>query len=100
CKQIKSFESVTQVKVFFERSFLKDVEGIDEKGVRLQIENIISEIENAQQLNVLHHLKKIKGHKSAYRIRIGNYRLGLFYEDHTAIFYRILYRKDIYKYFP
>lgn len=88
------------MKIFFERRFLRDVECIDEKSVRIQIENIISEIENAQQLSTLHHLKKIRGHESAYRIRIGNYRLGFFYENNTAIFSRILHRKNIYKHFP
>jgi mRNA interferase RelE/StbE len=88
------------MNILFERKFLKDVECISEKSVRQHIENIISEIEIAQQLNELPHLKKIKGHGSAYRIRIGNYRLGFFYENHTAIFSRVLHRKDIYKHFP
>ena len=64
------------------------------------MESIISEIEKAQQLNSLSNLKKMKGHKSAYRIRIGNYRLGFIYEDQKVIFIRLLNRKDIYKYFP
>ena len=66
------------MKIFFERRFLKDVECINEKSVRQQIENIISEIETTQQLSTVQHIKKIKGHESAYRIRIGHYSLGLF----------------------
>lgn len=88
------------MKIRFERKFLKDIEAINEKHVKQQIEIIISEVEKARQLNSLHNLKKLKGHKSAYRIRVGNYRLGFMYENQTVIFIRLLNRKDIYKYFP
>jgi mRNA interferase RelE/StbE len=88
------------MKIFFEKRFLKDVESISEKTVRLQIEKLIIEIEDSNQLIDLNNVKKIKGHESAYRIRIGNYRLGFFYKQDALIFTRILHRKDIYKYFP
>ncbi|MBP1468695.1 type II toxin-antitoxin system RelE/ParE family toxin [Candidatus Chloroploca sp. M-50] len=35
-----------------------------------------------------------------YRIRIGDYRLGLFVEDDTITVVRFLHRRDIYRYFP
>ena len=88
------------MNVLFEKRFLKEIEAIDNKQVKQQIENIIAQIEKAEQLNALHNLKKMKGHKAAYRIRIGNFRLGFFYENHTVILSRLLSRKDIYKYFP
>jgi mRNA-degrading endonuclease RelE of RelBE toxin-antitoxin system len=45
-------------------------------------------------------LKKLKGDENAYRIRIGDYRLGIFFDGETVIFARVLHRKDIYRYFP
>ncbi len=53
--------------------------------------NIMTEIPN---------LKKLKGHPCAYRIKLGNYRLGLFLETDTMILVRLQHRKDIYKKFP
>ncbi|MGP8216669.1 MAG: type II toxin-antitoxin system RelE family toxin [Bacteroidia bacterium] len=88
------------MKVLFEKKFLKDIEAVNEKKVKQQVESVISEMGKAQQLGVLKNLKKMKGHKTAYRIRIGNYRLGLFYENNTIVCTRLLNRKDIYKYFP
>ena len=88
------------MKVLFEKRFLKDINAVNDKQVKQQVEVIISEVEKVRQLNSLNNLKKMKGHKSAYRIRIGNYRLGFFYENQTVIFTRLLDRKDIYKYFP
>ncbi|GHT72984.1 hypothetical protein FACS189456_2800 [Bacteroidia bacterium] len=45
-------------------------------------------------------LKKMKGHHSAYRIRVGNYRIGIFVEGDTIIFAILEHRKDIYRVFP
>ena len=88
------------MKILFEKKFLKDIEAVNDKHLKQLVEKIISEIEKAEQLRLLYSLKKMKGHKSAYRIRIGNYRIGFFYENQTVIFSRLLNRKDIYKYFP
>jgi mRNA interferase RelE/StbE len=44
--------------------------------------------------------KRMKGSTNAYRIRIGNYRLGFYYIEGAVILTRFLHRKDIYKYFP
>ena len=88
------------MKILFEKRFLKDINALNEKHLKQQVEAVISEIEKAGQLNLLGNLKKMKGHKSAYRIRIGNYRLGFFYENNTIICVRLLNRKDVYKYFP
>jgi mRNA interferase RelE/StbE len=53
-----------------------------------------------ENLNNIPNLKKPIGHKSAYRVRLGDYRVGFFYENHKIIFARIIHRKDIYKSFP
>ena len=61
---------------------------------------LIEKIESVQNLSQIPNTKKLKGHKSAYRIRLGDYRVGLFLEGSKVIFARILHRKDIYKLFP
>jgi len=88
------------MKLLFEKMFLKDIEAIDNAAVKHQIESIIFEIEKATQVNNIRNIKKMKGHKSAYRIRVGYFRLGFFFENRTVTFTRCLHRKDIYKYFP
>ena len=38
--------------------------------------------------------------RSNYRIRLGDYRIGIEIQKDTIIFTRFLHRKDIYKFFP
>ncbi len=44
--------------------------------------------------------RKMRGYKNYYRIRMGDYRIGLELDNDTVVFKRYLHRKDIYKYFP
>ncbi|WP_218651862.1 type II toxin-antitoxin system RelE/ParE family toxin [Nostoc sp. C052] len=45
-------------------------------------------------------LKKLQGYENAYRIRVGDYRIGLIFDGEIVLFQRVLHRKDIYRYFP
>ncbi len=45
-------------------------------------------------------LKKMKGYKNAYRIRFGEYRIGLLFENNNIKLSRVMNRKEIYRYFP
>jgi mRNA interferase RelE/StbE len=73
------------MKLLFEKRFLKDVEAITSATVKHQVESIIFEIEKETQITNVRSVKKMKGHKSAYRIRVGHFRLGLFLENHIVI---------------
>jgi mRNA-degrading endonuclease RelE of RelBE toxin-antitoxin system len=44
-------------------------------------------------------IKKLQGYDDIYRIRIGDYRIGIVFDGETLIFQRVLHRKDIYRYF-
>ncbi|MCZ2222041.1 MAG: hypothetical protein LC122_00205 [Chitinophagales bacterium] len=62
--------------------------------------HLIELIENADSLDSIPNTKKLKGFKTAYRTRVGDYRLGFFYENSTILLARFVHRKDIYKIFP
>jgi mRNA interferase RelE/StbE len=84
----------------FLKKFSKDVEELNQKSVKLNLIKLIELLEAEENLNNIPHLKKLKGHKTAYRIRLGDYRLGFFYEQNKIILARIVHRKDIYDLFP
>lgn len=84
----------------FRESFLKDVKHIKEKGVKRKIAAVITEAKAASSLSAIRNMKKMESSEDYYRIRIGNYRIGIKLQAKTLIFLRCLHRKDIYRYFP
>lgn len=88
------------MNLVYERTFLKDVKAIGDATIRRKIETIISSFRNAQNIGELKSVKKLKGHMNAYRIRIGDYRLGFIAEGETITIVRVMHRANIYKYFP
>jgi mRNA interferase RelE/StbE len=88
------------MQVEFLSKFSKDLDLISLKSVKTNLAKLIRKIETEESLASIPNLKKLTGHRSAYRVRLGNYRVGFFYENHTVIFARIIHRKDIYKVFP
>ncbi len=88
------------MQVEFLSKFSKDIDGISQKSVKANLSKLIRTLELEENLNNIPNLKKLSGHKSAYRVRIGDYRVGFFYESHKVILARIVHRKDIYKVFP
>ncbi len=88
------------MKVSIDRSFEKDTDRIRDSVLLNKIADCIEEIQSAANTKQIRNLKKLKGGSIYYRIRIGNYRIGLVIEDHVATFVRFLHRKEIYDYFP
>lgn len=88
------------MKLEVQKSFEKDISTIRDKKLAAQLNGLIEELEGCQTLSQIRHLKKMSAKGNYYRIRIGNYRLGLKAERHTLILLRFMHRKDIYSYFP
>jgi mRNA interferase RelE/StbE len=88
------------VKVSFEASFAKDLKRVKNKQLLQRITQVIEEIKAAAELSEIKHLEKLKGYDTFYRIRVGDYRIGVEIVGGEVIVTRILHRKDIYRYFP
>ena len=88
------------MKVEFLRKFSKDLDDLHAKSVKSNLLKVIELMEAAKSLDDIPNTKKLKGHKTAYRVRVGDYRLGFFYESSTILLARFIHRKDIYKLFP
>jgi mRNA interferase RelE/StbE len=88
------------MKVEFLSKFLKDLDKLNVKSVKKSVVETIELLETIQSLTEISNLKKLKGHKSAYRIKIGDYRIGIFVEGNKIEMARVVHRKDIYKVFP
>ncbi|MBN8705420.1 MAG: type II toxin-antitoxin system RelE/ParE family toxin [Bacteroidetes bacterium] len=84
----------------FLKSFSKDIDKIKIESVLSDIESAILNAEESLNQTEIRNLKKLKGFQDAYRIRIGNYRIGIFIDGEKVTFARVIHRKDIYKEFP
>ena len=86
------------MKVEYRRSFEKDLSKIRDRSLLERIREIIEEVENAESLAAVSNIKKLKSEGNYYRIRVGDYRIGIANRE-TVVFIRFLHRKEIYKYF-
>jgi mRNA interferase RelE/StbE len=88
------------MRVAFKKSFLKELKKLEDKTLKTAIYNSILQVEDADSLEQVKNLKKLKGYDVYYRIRVGDYRLGLKIESSMVYFVVVEHRKDIYKRFP
>lgn len=88
------------MKTSFRESFEKDIRVIREKSILARIKAVIESVETAPDMRVIAGLKKLKGATDYYRIRAGEYRIGIIVRNNEVMFVRVLHRKDIYRYFP
>jgi len=66
------------MQVEFLSKFNRDLDRIHHQSVRKSIIKVIDEIRVARTLNEVSNIKKLKGFRSAFRIRLGEYRIGIF----------------------
>lgn len=88
------------MKTEFLSHFFKSIDKLKSSDVKNDVVNAIMNVEQAKDTSEIKSLKKLSGHKFSHRIRIGDYRIGVFIENEIVEFAVVAHRKDIYKIFP
>jgi len=88
------------MKVEFLKQFSKDLLKIKDKSLKEDLFDCIIILKKVETLNLIPNIKKLKGHQDAYRVRIGKYRLGFYFNGEIIELARFVKREDIYKLFP
>jgi mRNA interferase RelE/StbE len=88
------------MKTEYLKKFYKDLNKIATQNIKSNIADSIENVEFATNIGEIKNIKKLSGFRNAYRIKIGDYRVGVFIEKDVVEFARIARRKDIYKLFP
>ncbi|MEP7269159.1 MAG: type II toxin-antitoxin system RelE/ParE family toxin [Saprospiraceae bacterium] len=88
------------MKTAFKKSFLKSIKRYQSERLKKALQSCILEIEVAATLSEIKNLKKLKGYTDYFRIRVGDYRIGLALKEDTVFFVILDHRKEFYKYFP
>lgn len=88
------------MRVEFKGSFLKSIKKIRNEQLKLNIADIIEQVEKANDIRHLENIKPLRGYKNFYRIKLNSYQIGLEIKGSTVIFVAFADRKDIYRRFP
>jgi len=88
------------VELLFKESFARDLKAIKQKSVLPRIRQVLQAVANAEDLRSIPNIRKLNAPGNYYRIRVGEYRLGISVEEDQVTFIRCLDRRDIYRYFP
>lgn len=89
------------MKVEYSSRFIKDLKVLQGTPSFLKIKELAFELVPAtSSYEEISNFTKLEGYENYYRIRVGDYRIGLKAEDDVLVFMRVLHRKEIYRYFP
>ncbi|MBZ0192588.1 hypothetical protein KsCSTR_47920 [Candidatus Kuenenia stuttgartiensis] len=86
------------MKTEYISSFIKDLGALKGSHYYEKIKTMVFEdIPKLPDIDKVKNLRKLKNNKPYYRIRIGEYRIGVRLNNNTLVFMRVLHRKDIVK---
>jgi mRNA interferase RelE/StbE len=88
------------MKTEFLKQFYKDLDKITLQSTFNDITSSVKNVEEAVSWLDIRNLKKLTGYKNVFRIKVGDYRIGVFIENNIVEFARVVHRKDIYRVFP
>jgi len=88
-------------KVEYKKRFLKELSKLPDV-VQSQAEKVVFEDLICENPFDLGYLEQMRGYPGKYKIRIGQYRIGITVDKQKTILVcnRIAHRKDIYRIFP
>jgi len=88
------------MKIEITRKFQKQLNSCNNQLIRNKVRIMLEKAALVENMSGFSNLKKLRGYKRNYRIRMGDYRVGLIIDDDLVIFAAFDHRSDIYKYFP
>ena len=88
------------MKTRFREAFAEDLAALSDAGLLRRIKRVIEQVEAARTFQEIPQLKRLETKGKYYRIRVGNHRMGLVFEEGAVTFVRCLDRKEIYRHFP
>jgi len=89
------------MEIQYRKLFLKDLKRLKGQPVHRQAINLVfTTLPEAKKLKDIANVKAMKGYPHRYRIRIGNYRVGVEVHGDAVEVMRVLHRREFYRYFP
>lgn len=89
------------MEIQYRQTFLKDLKSLKGSTAYQRIYEVaFTMLPNAASLQEIPNVKAMQGHPNRYRIRIGDYRIGIEVDQNSVEILRALHRREFYRYFP
>ncbi|NOQ32179.1 MAG: type II toxin-antitoxin system RelE/ParE family toxin [Helicobacteraceae bacterium] len=88
------------MQVEIKKKFLKELSKLSIEYADTIEEFVFDKLPNYNNLSEIGKVEKMTGYKNYFKIRFGDYRVGIKKENDTIIIETVKHRRDIYKYFP
>ncbi len=88
------------MEVKYSKKFLKQLAAVP-SDIQSKIESFVfDELVSTSSIYEMGKVEKMKGYDGFYKVRFGNYRLGLVLENEIITVKAVMHRREIYKFFP
>ena len=88
------------MEIRYHNQFHRDLRRLGNPSLTAQVEQVIEELKAASTMRDIRGASRMTARGEHYRIRIGEYRLGITMDGETAVLRRFLPRGEIYRRFP
>ncbi len=89
------------MEVQYRQAFLKDLKQLKSSSSYQSIYDLaFTTLPSINTLQDISDIKPMKGYAGRYRIRIGDYRIGIEVNENVIEIMRVLHRREFYRYFP
>lgn len=89
------------MKVQYRQAFLKDLKKLKNQPIYHEIFTLVfTTLPEAKTLQDVPGVKALAGAPKRYRLRLGQYLVGIAVEGDTVEVMPVLHRRDFYRYFP
>ena len=89
------------MKVLYREAFLKDLKKLKGTHYYDKIKKLVFQtLPEVNSLSDVMGIKALKNAQNKYRIRFGDYRIGIKVENDIVEVMRVKHRKEFYRYFP
>ncbi|CAD5974365.1 Toxin RelE3 [Planktothrix tepida] len=89
------------LEVQYRQAFLKDLKQLKSSTSYQRIYEVaFTTLAAINTLEEISDIKAMKGYSCRYRIRIGDYRIGIEVNGDVIEVMRVLHRREFYRYFP
>ena len=88
------------MKLFYRKSFLKDIKKIESRKTKDLIISVIENCRVAKNLSEIKNLGSLVSNGKYYKIKAGTYRFGIYIDNGIIEFLKFGTRENFYKDFP